>query len=175
METNGDGKERLIELHQIARADIRDLGEVKQLFLEYAASLDLDLSFQDFASECETLPGKYGEPDGALLIMRVDGKAAGCIALRNIADGICEMKRLYVRDAYRGLGLGKILIQAVMEKAAQLQYAYIRLDTLPSMAKAQTLYRSFGFYEIEPYVFNPIEGTKFMEAKLLSNAPDSTK
>lgn len=142
------------------------LEEVRQLFLEYAQSLGIDLDFQGFDAELETLPGKYQAPDGALMLALVDGKAAGCIALRRISDEICEMKRLYVRDAYRGLGLGKKLVSIIIDEAMNNKYKYMRLDTLPTMKGAQGLYLSFGFYDIEPYVYNPIEGTRFMELKL---------
>lgn len=142
------------------------LGEVRQLFIEYAQSLDIDLAFQNFETELKTLPGKYEPPEGALILASVNGKGAGCIALRKISDDICEMKRLYVRDAYRGLGIGKRLIDMIIDEARKLNYAYMRLDTLETMKKAQSLYLSLGFYDIEPYVFNPIAGTRFMELKI---------
>lgn len=142
------------------------LEEVRQLFIEYAQSLRVDLAFQDFKTELKTLPGKYGPPDGVLLLASVDGKGAGCVALRKISNDICEMKRLYVRDAYRGLGIGKRLIDRIIDEARKMNYAYMRLDTLETMKKAQSLYLSLGFYDIEPYVYNPIEGTRFLELKL---------
>ncbi|MGG1660024.1 GNAT family N-acetyltransferase [Brevibacillus sp. NRS-1366] len=166
MKTIGNNKGNRMEFKAITGQDIHEIETVKQLFLEYTQSLELDLAFQDFETEFNTLPGKYAAPDGVLLVAFIDGQAAGCIALRKIAEGICEMKRLYVRDAYRGFRVGKRLIEMIIEKASQLPYDYMRLDTLPAMIKAQDLYRSFGFYEIEPYVFNPIEGAKFMELKL---------
>ena len=144
----------------------QELHEIRRLFLEYAESLNIDLSFQDFATEYDSLPGKYAPPVGALLLVLVDDKAAGCAALRKIEEGICEMKRLYVRDAFRGLGIGKLLISTILGKAREQGYLFMRLDTLPSMKDAQRLYRKFGFYEIKPYVYNPIEGTIFMEKKL---------
>jgi ribosomal protein S18 acetylase RimI-like enzyme len=142
------------------------LEEIKQLFMEYAQSLDIDLAFQGFETELKTLPGKYGPPDGALILASVDGKGAGCIALRRISDDICEMKRLYIREIYRGLGIGKALISMLVDEAKKLDYRYIRLDTLETMKEAQNLYSSIGFYDIEPYVYNPIEGARFMELKL---------
>lgn len=142
------------------------LEEIRQLFREYAQSLDIDLSFQDFETELKALPGKYGPPDGILILASVDGKAAGCIALRKLSEGICEMKRLYVRDAYRGLSIGKKLASRLIDEARNMNYHYMRLDTLATMKKAQSLYFSFGFHEIEPYVYNPIEGTRFLELKL---------
>lgn len=141
--------------------------EIKQLFIEYAQSLDIDLCFQDFETELKTLPGKYAPPGGVLILATVDGKSAGCVALRKINDDICEMKRLYVRDAYRGLGIGKRLIAILIDEARKLNYRYIRLDTLPTMKEAQKLYLSFGFYDIEPYVYNPIEGARFMELRIV--------
>jgi ribosomal protein S18 acetylase RimI-like enzyme len=140
--------------------------KVKQLFLEYAQSLEVDLYFQDFKTELKNLPGKYGSPDGVLILALVDGKAAGCIALRKISKNICEMKRLYVRKDYRKLGIGKRLINMIIEEAIKLNYHYIRLDTLPTMKRAQDLYASIGFYDIESYRYNPIKGTRFMELNL---------
>lgn len=139
---------------------------IRKLFLEYARSLEIDLDFQDFETELNTLPGKYQPPDGALILALVEGKEAGCIALRKISKDICEMKRLYVRDEYRGLGLGKKLVGMIIDEAVNKNYQYMRLDTLPTMKSAQSLYLSFGFYDIEPYVYNPIQGTRFMELKL---------
>lgn len=159
-----DRESHPIEVVRISGQEM--LEEVRQLFEEYAQSLQIDLSFQNFDAELNTLPGKYAPPNGVLLIARVDGVSAGCIALRKISDNICEMKRLYVRDAYRGLGIGKKLAVRLIEEAAKLNYQYMRLDTLPSMTAAQALYRSLGFYEIEPYVYNPVAGTKFMELKI---------
>ncbi|MGI6331280.1 MAG: GNAT family N-acetyltransferase [Zhaonellaceae bacterium] len=140
--------------------------DVKQLFLEYAQSINIDLSFQNFEEEYEALPGKYGPPHGALILALVDGKAAGCVALHKLSENICEMKRLYVRAQYRGLGIGKKLVNIIIEYASKMNYQYIRLDTLPTMKSAQALYSSLGFYDIEPYVYNPIEGTRYMELKI---------
>ena len=140
--------------------------EIRKLFLEYARSLEIDLDFQDFETELKTLPGKYQPPDGALILALVEGREAGCIALRKISKDICEMKRLYIREEYRGLGLGKKLVGMIIDEAVNKHYQYMRLDTLPTMKSAQSLYSSFGFYDIEPYVYNPIQGTRFMELKL---------
>lgn len=164
MEPIGDIKKYTIEFKRICEQEM--IEEVRQLFLEYALSLKIDLDFQGFEAEYKTLPGKYAPPGGALILALVDGKAAGCVALRKISEGICEMKRLYVRDNYRGLGIGKKLITMIIKEARRLNYHYIRLDTLPTMDKAQDLYISLGFYDIAPYVFNPIKGTKFLELKL---------
>lgn len=155
--------------HRIAfkHATSRDgIKEVKKLFLEYAQSLETDLAFQDFETELKNLPGKYSPPDGILILALANGKAAGCVALRRLTENICEMKRLYVRDPYRGLGIGRSLVRMIIEEATKLHYQYMRLDTLPTMKKAQDLYLSFGFYDIEPYVYNPVKGTRFMELNL---------
>jgi GNAT superfamily N-acetyltransferase len=140
--------------------------DIKQLFLEYAESLPIDLGFQNFEAELKSLPGKYGPPDGVLIMALLDDYPAGCIALRKISENVCEMKRLYVREKYQGFGIGKKLITMAIEDATKLGYGSMRLDTLPSMKKAQDLYTSFGFYDIDPYVYNPIQGTRFMELKL---------
>ena len=140
--------------------------EIRQLFLEYAQSLDIDLSFQDFETELKLLPGKYGPPDGMIILVLINAKVAGCVALRKISTDICEMKRLFVRDKYKGLGIGRRLTNMIIEEASKLNYHYIRLDTLSTMIKALDLYKSLGFYEIEPYIYNPIKGARFMELKL---------
>lgn len=142
------------------------LADVKELFTEYEQSLDIDLDFQDFAAELQALPGKYALPEGALLLAFLDGQAAGCIALRKVSEDIAEMKRLYVRKPYRGYGLGRQLAQMIIDKAKSLGYSSIRLDTVPSMQAAQHLYSSLGFYDIEPYVYNPIDGARFMELRI---------
>lgn len=160
-------KDSNIEFKRITEQD--NIEEVKKLFLEYAQSLEVDLCFQNFEEELKTLPGKYGPPHGALILALVEGKAAGCVALRKISENICEMKRLYVRQCYRGLGIGRRLIYIIIEYAKKMNYQYIRLDTLPTMKEAQVLYTSLGFYDIDPYVYNPIEGTRYMELKLKNN------
>lgn len=156
--------EHTVEFKHIIGQDMTEV--IRKLFSEYAQSLQIDLTFQDFESEIKGLPGKYGSPDGALILALVDGKEAGCVALRKITEDICEMKRLYVRDSYRGLGIGKALANIIIETAVKMNYQYIRLDTLPTMKSAQALYTSLGFYDIAPYVYNPIEKTRFMELKL---------
>ena len=139
---------------------------IRQLFLEYEKSIHTDLCFQNFEEEVKGLPGKYAPPDGALILASVDNKPAGCAALRKISEDVCEMKRLYVRDGYRGMGIGRKLIDLILEEASVHRYHYIRLDTLSTMERAQNLYCSVGFYDIEPYVYNPISGARFMELKL---------
>ncbi len=154
-----------IELIQVTGID--QLDEIRRLFIEYAQSLDIDLCFQDFDQELETLPGKYAPPMGALILAMVDGQPAGCIALRQLTDNICEMKRLFVRPDFRGLKIGSQLIAKIIKEAKDRQYKHMRLDTLSTMKNALKLYSSFGFYEIEPYIFNPIQGARYLELKLI--------
>jgi len=153
--------------------DPSDLQAVTALFREYAASLEIDLSYQDFEGEMAAMPGKYAPPLGALLLARHSGGwPAGCVALRPLDEpGICEMKRLYVAPQARGLGLGRSLAVAAMGSAARIGYAEIRLDTLPSMAPALALYRALAFEPIAPYYNTPVAGTVFLRRKLLPRVP----
>lgn len=144
----------------------QDLDAVRALFREYAASLDVDLSFQNFQEELGSLPGEYAPPSGRLLAAWRDGEIAGCVALRAISQQICEMKRLYVRPVARGRGLGRMLAERIIEEACSIGYEAMRLDTLPSMDRAILLYRDLGFVEIAPYRHNPVPGSRFMELRL---------
>ena len=146
------------------------LDDVRTIFREYAASLKVDLCFQGFDEELTRLPGDYAEPRGALLLAYVDGHVAGCCALRPLDSvdypNTCEMKRLYVRPAYRGLGLGRELAAAIMDAARIAGYDHVLLDTLDDMEAARTLYQELGFEEIPPYYHNPIAGAHYLKAAL---------
>ena len=145
---------------------MNQLDEIRQLFREYANSLEIDLCFQDFEEELKSLPGKYSEPDGRLYIAYLDNKVVGCIALRRYDDIRAELKRLFVRNGYRGLGISKRLIQRIIQDALDIGYHSILLDTLDTMKPAIVLYTSIGFKEIESYYDNPIEGAKYFELDL---------
>lgn len=153
---------------RIARArNSPELRATGRLFREYAASLELDLSYQGFEGEVAGLPGKYAPPFGEILLaMDASGEAVGCVALRPLSDGICEMKRLYVAPAGRGQGLGRRLVAAILDEARARGYREMRLDTLVTLETAIGLYREVGFVEIEPYFESSIEGNLFMGLRL---------
>jgi putative acetyltransferase len=147
---------------EIREAGPADLGAIRAMLLEYADWLKVDLCFQGFTRELAELPGDYAPPRGALYIAHQNGEPIGMVALRGRDDGRAEMKRLYVRPAGRGLGLGRQLIEHVIAAARGRHYTAIVLDTLPVMQSAQQLYEEFGFRDIEPYYDSPIKGTRFM-------------
>lgn len=144
-----------------------DFNTAKELFVEYADSLGFDLSFQGFEEELANLPGNYFHPDGCLLLAAYKGQPVGCVGLRKLSDGVCEMKRLYVKKQFRRLGIGRALVEAVIDKARKIGYNYMRLDTVPSMEVARALYISVGFKKISAYRYNPIQDAAFMELKLV--------
>jgi ribosomal protein S18 acetylase RimI-like enzyme len=144
-----------------------EIDEARLLFREYEAWFGLDLCFQGFEAELVGLPGKYAPPDGRLYLAYSDGNLAGCIALRKIGDGVCEMKRLFVRDTFRGAGIGVRLIEKAIADARSIGYSKMRLDTYPpKMGKAVKLYESHGFREIPPYYDNPHDDVLYMELEL---------
>ncbi len=151
----------------VSAASDSEVASAAGLFREYEAWLGLDLCFQGFEAELASLPGKYAPPDGRLFLAYSDDKLAGCIALRNLDDGICEMKRLFVRDQFRGQKIGLSLIEQLIFAAREIGYSKIRLDTYPpKMGKAVNLYESFGFVEIPRYYDNPHDDVLFMELTL---------
>ena len=144
-----------------------EIDTVRTLFLEYARSLDFDLCFQGFDKELAELPGDYAAPEGRLLLAEADGEARGCVAFRRHRDGICEMKRLYLRPAFRGSGLGRVLAEAAIAEARSIGYGRMRLDTVgASMQNAVALYKLLGFKEIAPYRLNPMPSATYLELKL---------
>jgi putative acetyltransferase len=156
---------------QIFQANSQEhIEQARTLFEEYAAGLGISLCFQNFDQELKNLPGDYAPPDGRLLLATDEASLAGCIALRKVGPRVCEMKRLFVRPTYRGTGLGRTLVESLIDEARKLGYMKMRLDTLPGrMDKAIALYRSIGFVEIDPYYESPIEDTKFMELELITH------
>jgi ribosomal protein S18 acetylase RimI-like enzyme len=156
---------------RLVQADTPALLEsARELFREYAAGLGIDLCFQNFDAELAGLPGDYAEPGGALLLAYVNDDLAGCGALRALHDvdhaNACEMKRLFVRPAFRRYGLGRALAQALIDRAASAGYSALLLDTLDDMESARGLYATLGFEEIAPYYFNPIPGAHYLKVTL---------
>lgn len=156
---------------EIITPDSADLlGQVADIFREYAQSLPIDLGFQGFEQELATLPGDYASPRGALLLATVDGVVAGCCALRPLDASdyanASEMKRLYVRSAFRGFGLGRELASHTLDVARQVGYSHVLLDTLDEMETARSLYFELGFEEIPPYYHNPIAGAHYLKVDL---------
>ncbi len=143
-----------------------DFALARVLFEEYAAGLAVDLCFQGFAQELESLSRMYGAPRGVLLLAEIDGVLAGCAAVRQLDDLICELKRVYVRPDFRGTGMGRRLTERALQAAREMGYGSIRLDTLPQMQAAQRLYEDLGFRDIPAYYGKPMPGQRFMEAVL---------
>jgi GNAT superfamily N-acetyltransferase len=171
------GREEFVSEIRIRAAAGADIPEVRRMLEEYVTWIGLDLAFQEIDAELAGLPGEYAPPRGALFVaedgdLPAEARSAkadrllGTIGLRPFDGGICEMKRLFVRPGARGRGLAKQLIAVALAEARRLQYAEIRLDTLPMMGDAQSLYTSLGFHDIEPYYDTPIAGTRFMSLKL---------
>jgi putative acetyltransferase len=143
------------------------IGQARELFLEYAKSLGFSLCFQNFDAELASLPGDYALPNGRLLLAEYEGQLAGCVALHKIEDGVSEMKRLYLRPQFRGKGLGRALAEKIISEARQIGYTTMRLDTVePVMEDALAMYRRLGFREVPPYRPNPIAGAVYMELSL---------
>ena len=142
-----------------------EIAQARTLFQEYAAETKLSLCFQNFAEELASLPGCYSAPEGRLLLAQCNGRVAGCAGLRLLEPGICEMKRLYVRPEFRGMKIGRALVEALIEAATAQGYRRMRLDTLPHLIPALELYRALGFREIAPYR-NPNEGVLYLELNL---------
>jgi putative acetyltransferase len=145
-----------------------EIEQVRELFAEYVAWLEINLCFQNYEKELAELPGDYAPTTGRLLLaLNEDGVAAGCAAMRDLGNGVCEMKRLFVRPAFRGQGLGRQLAEMILEEARSIGYQRIRLDTLSGkMDPAIAMYREFGFKDIPPYYDNPVQGAAFMELEL---------
>lgn len=144
-----------------------EVQEARKLFEEYHEWLGLNLCFQNFEGELASLPGDYVPPDGRLILATKNEEVAGCIALRKLDDGVCEMKRLYVRPTFRGTGLGRLLVISLIETAKEIGYRKMRLDTLPGkMDRAIAMYLRLGFKHTDPYYFNPVENAAFMELEL---------
>jgi putative acetyltransferase len=157
----------LSDVQLVEAGTAAELEQIRRLFRAYADWLAVDLCFQGFEQELSLLPGCYAPPAGRLLLARVGGEAAGCVGLRSLESGICEMKRLWVEPGFGGRGLGRALAEAIIEAAREIGYVKMRLDTFPDrMPAAQHLYQSLGFREIAPYYHNPFEGVVMLELEL---------
>lgn len=150
-----------------------DMAHIRDLFTQYHQWLGVDLCFQGFESEMRDLPGKYAEPAGCLLLARQGGRIAGGVGLWPLDEGVCEMKRLFVYPSCLCQGLGRALAEAIIDQARQRAYRCMRLDTLPKLKAARSLYRSLGFIDTEPYYDNPLEGVKYLELDLRPAHPDA--
>jgi putative acetyltransferase len=156
---------------QLVNPDSLELWDAtRHILRDYAGSLNVDLCFQDFEAELQSLPGQYEAPGGLLLLALVDGQVAGCVGFRALPDvdyaNACEMKRLYVRPAFRRFGIGRILAQGLIDAAVQAGYSAMLLDTLDDMEAARGLYESLGFEAVPPYYFNPIPGAHYLKVDL---------
>ncbi len=158
----------IVELVTVETAEL--IAATRAIFREYAASLDVDLCFQGFEQELATLPGEYAQPAGQLLLALVDGDVAGCGGFRPLPEAdhpnACEMKRLFVRPAFRRFGLGRLLAQRLLDDARRAGYSNMLLDTLDDMESARELYATLGFEEVPPYYYNPIPGAHYLRARL---------
>ena len=165
-----ESESKLPEIELVSPQTAQDWDSTRAILREYADSLHVDLCFQGFEEELAGLPGAYAPPSGLMLLALVDGEVAGCGAFRNLPDvdypNACEMKRLYVRPAFRRFGLGRLIAQALMDRAAQSGYSAMLLDTLDEMEAARGLYESLGFEEVPPFYFNPIPGAHYLKASL---------
>lgn len=150
----------------VRAAELAELAEVRTLFREYQTELDVDLCFQSFEEELDSLPGKYAPPGGKLLLGFVDGTVQGCVAFRTLEPGVCEMKRLYVRPTARSLGLGRQLVAEILSQAKSAGYDSMVLDTLDRLHSARALYERAGFAEVPAYYDNPLNGVIFLQRKL---------
>jgi ribosomal protein S18 acetylase RimI-like enzyme len=152
-------------------ASPEDVETARALFREYETSIGISLCFQNFEEEVAALPGDYAPPAGRLLLAFAGAEPAGCAAFRKIGEGIAEMKRLFVRSAFRGHGLGRTLTETLLADAKAAGYRAVRLDTLSTMTEAQALYLSLGFTDIPPYNDHPVAGTRFLEKTLSGGSP----
>jgi putative acetyltransferase len=156
----------MLEIREIDGEDPEEIEVVRTLIREYGAELGEDLYFQGFEEELESLPGKYAPPKGVLLLGTVGGRPVGCVALRPLEEEVCEMKRLYVRPAYRGHAYGRELAEEILSYGKELGYKSMKLDTLAKLVPAIMLYRDMGFVDCEPYYDNPIPGVVYLAKKL---------
>lgn len=162
------------DIHLRVADSAEELSSIRDLFLEYQAYLGIDLCFQGFSQELDTLPGDYAEPAGVLILATIDGMPAGCCAFRPLVSSdhlnACEMKRLFVRPAHRGVGLGRLLVEQVMARASLAGYSNMLLDTLSDMEAARALYQEVGFVEVAPYYHNPLPGAHYLMADLVTGS-----
>ena len=145
---------------------IDELEEVRDIFIEYSEFLQVDLCFQNFEKELQTLHEVYSPPQGCIILAKQNDVTVGCVALKQIDDGVCEMKRLYVRPEARGEGFGRKLVEELIRFARKSSYTTMKLDTVSKLKEAISLYRSFGFVETSPYVYNPLSDVLYFELQL---------